>query len=374
MRRRDLIPLLASALPNLQAGELKPSQIARWMEMASVPGVSLTIIRNGRIAKELALGVRDAQSGKPLDNTCYFELASLTKQFTAYIAHELRAAGTFDFDKPLNDYLGTAKADPAAAGRTARHVLSHGAGFPNWRQSAGEPLKPEFEPLARFRYSGEGYVYLVRAIEAATQAAFGDLIHTKIFDPLGMKDSAVCWTPALQPLMAQGHDSNGRLRNTAFRNPLWAYAEANVKTAPRSWTFDQTEAIYKAMGVPAVPNMLTPNYASSICMTGPDYARFALHMLQSGRASTLTAFETTIRETATTRLGWGLGWGVQKTQRNHTRLWQWGDNRGYKNFVLLDPEREAGVVVLTNGDAGRQVYDRTITALYGDQPALLWLA
>ncbi|BDC52307.1 hypothetical protein F183_A46220 [Bryobacterales bacterium F-183] len=370
MRRRDLLATVSLAA---FGQDLNQRQIERWMEMASVPGVWLTIFRHGKSVRDLALGARDTQAGKALDPSCYFEIASLTKQFTAYVAHELRAAGTLDFDKPLNDYLGAEKADPAAVGRTARHVLSHGAGFPNWRQSASEPLKPEFEPLTRFRYSGEGYVYLVRAIEAITQTPFGELIHSKVFTPLGMSDSAVCWTPDLQPRMAPGHDTNGRIRDISFRKPTWSYIERNVKTPPRSWTFDQTVDIAKGLGIPAVPNMLTPNYAASLCMTGLDYAKFAQHMLQSGRAAQLTGMENNIRQTSTTKLGWGLGWGVQKTER-HTRLWQWGDNRGYKNFVLLDPANKAGIFVFTNGDGGRQVYDRLISALYGDQPALLWLS
>src|SRR4029078_6503121 len=89
-----------------------------------------------------------------------FEAASLSKPVTAYVALQLVDAGRLALDAPLTKYMPYADlpAYPRAKTMTARHVLSHTTGFANWRRR--DPLKLFFAPGERFRYSGEGYVYL----------------------------------------------------------------------------------------------------------------------------------------------------------------------------------------------------------------------
>jgi CubicO group peptidase (beta-lactamase class C family) len=72
------------------------------------------------------------------------------------------------------------------------------------------------------------------------------------------------------------------------------------------------------------------------------------------------------------RLAWGLGWGLEH-DGSAELMWQWGANGSFRNFVLADPERHRGVVVLTNSANGPKVYERIISSLTGsDHPAFLW--
>lgn len=337
------------------------------MEAAAVPGAWVTRFARGRVAWQQGFGVRSAETKQPVDAETIFEAASLTKQITAHVAHLLHNEGKLDFDRPLSAYLG---GDPAAGNLvTARHVLSHSSGWPNWRGKPGEALTPEFAPGTRFRYSGEGYVYLSRVLEQISGQAFGQLVQTRVFDPLGMTGSSIYRREDREPRMATGHDRNGVVHTLTYQRRLWA----KVKAADRpveAWRYADGERALADNGVPPMPNNMTPNAAASICTTGPDYARFVLHAMQR---PALREWRTTIREGRGWRLGFGLGWGIEQTA-DRTFLWQWGDNRGYKNFVAVDPVAGSGVFVFTNADGGMQVCQRVTARLTGlEHPAFLWL-
>ena len=72
-------------------------------------------------------------------------------------------------------------------------------------------------------------------------------------------------------------------------------------------------------------------------------------------------------------LHWGLGTGLE-VRGGRTTAWHWGDNPGFKNFYVLDPQAGSAIVVFTSGDGGQSVYERTIRAETGeDLAAFLFL-
>ena len=69
-------------------------------------------------------------------------------------------------------------------------------------------------------------------------------------------------------------------------------------------------------------------------------------------------------------LSWVLGWGIEDSDTGRA-IWQWGNNPGYKNFVIARPADGQGVVVLTNGDRGALVYRDVVRRLLpGSHPSL----
>jgi hypothetical protein len=55
-------------------------------------------------------------------------------------------------------------------------------------------------------------------------------------------------------------------------------------------------------------------------------------------------------------------------------FWHWGDNPGFKNFVLGDAAGGWSIVVFTNGNSGARVYERIVRSVSGiDHPAFLWI-
>ena len=80
-----------------------------------------------------------------------------------------------NLDRPLNKYLGNnydCGDDDRINLITARHVLTHSAGFPNWRPEGSATLPIHFTPGEKFSYSGEGFVYLSKVIEQITSMKF----------------------------------------------------------------------------------------------------------------------------------------------------------------------------------------------------------
>lgn len=126
-----------------------------------------------------------------------FRAASLSKPVLAWIALLLVKEGRLDLDRPfstlpeppltsLPDWADLAD-DPRWKAITARHVLTHGTGFPNWRrQLPDRRLRILFDPGTRFSYSGEGYRLLQHVVERIAGADLESLAAARVFRPLGM--------------------------------------------------------------------------------------------------------------------------------------------------------------------------------------------
>ena len=135
-RPRTAWPLQAiasAATPLWQPNADLLRHLPRLLELASVPGLALGIVDGKRVWRR---GFGDAveESAQPVSDETMFEAASLGKPVFAYAMLRLVDAGVIDLDRPLYDYLPLPETNNARMRRvTARHVLSHTTGLPNWR-------------------------------------------------------------------------------------------------------------------------------------------------------------------------------------------------------------------------------------------------
>lgn len=340
-------------------------EILQWMDVAPVPGAVVGVLRGGA-AWFRPLGVRSMETKEPVTRDTIFQAASLSKQVTAYAAFALRGAGKLDFDRTLVSYVDDLH-DERARKVTLRHVLSHSSGFPNWRSEAGQNLVPAFEPGTKFQYSGEGFFYLQRILEQVTGQGFCEVIERLVFQPLGMTSSSMIWKPELADRFALPHDRRGEARKNWDRSARRLHEIAGRRgQTVTAWRYADYASAVREAGDPALPDYMLPNAAASLVTSAPDYARF----LQAAiRNPEIHREQIRIRPS----IGWGLGWGLERTA-GHEYLWQWGDNGGYKNFVLAEPATGDAVFVFTNGDSGAHIYDRIVTHATGhDHPALFWI-
>lgn len=355
--------------------------IPRLLRLASVPGLSLALI-GGAAPVLRSYGVRRAGTDQPVTPDTVFEAASLGKPVFAYLVLRLAEGGALDLDRPLREYLPLPDpSDARAAKITARHVLAHGAGWPEWRSERDEPLRTAFEPGSRFSYSGEGYYFLQRVVEHVTGKGVERLAEEHVFRPLGMRRSGYVWRPEMDTDLSVPHtaagepkESNGVRTGREFRGLV-----GESGRSPEDWTAEDAERALPRVEPrwPVVPVNLLPNAAWSLLTTARDYASFVGHLLGTpgavpgGRA--LLERMTTPQVEINERVGWGLGLGLERLDGRQL-FWHWGDNPGYKNFVVGDAAARRAVLVFTNGDGGQKVYERVVRGAMGeDLAAFLWV-
>ena len=164
------------------------------MWRAGVPGLSIAVIRDGKTAWIGYLGLRSEATEKPVTRSTVFNVGSLSKPVFAYGVLKLVDAGKLKLDEPLAPYLPKefVEGDPRFKQITARFVLSHRTGFPNW-PGDGQPLTIHFTPGEKFSYSGAGMVFLQKAVEKITGKPLNDYMQEAVFGPLGMKHSSYVW-------------------------------------------------------------------------------------------------------------------------------------------------------------------------------------
>ena len=312
------------------------------LRRARVPGLSLAVVQDAAIVWVGVTGAACLEPPDPVTTATIFQAASLSKPLFACAVLGLVERGQIDLDTSLTSYLPEPYVpnDPLLAAVTARHVLAHRTGWPNWRPR-GEPLVRERAPGGAFGYSGEGYLYLQAVVEYLVGRPLDVYMQQEVLDPLGMHASSYRWATPGDPSIAHAHDHEG-LPTEAYRA-------------------DRPEA------------------ASSLHTTPSDFARFLCAMMAPtevvGRLGAQRRAEMVEPQVLLEHaVAWGLGWGLEETKYGWA-FWHWGDNPGYKSLVLAVPSRGKGIVIMTNGDAGLGLCADLVRAVIdGDDPALHWLA
>jgi CubicO group peptidase (beta-lactamase class C family) len=349
----------------------------RLMRLANVPGMVFAEVGGGRVEVN-AYGVRRAGTAAPeaVTEDTVFEAASLSKPVFAYLVLGLEREGVIDLERPVGEYLALPNPDDARARSiTGRQLLSHSGGWRNWRFAREHVLTADFEPGARFSYSGEGFAFLQRVVESLTGRALPVLARERVFGPLGMESSTFVWHPSLDARLASPHTGRGdplesfNVRTArAFRaleadwgRPLEEWMAADVERAFARVSPDQ----------PPFPNFTVPNAAASLATSARDYGTFVRHLLTDGAPVLRRMMEPRVR--INEALQWGLGIGLEEID-GRTLFWHWGDNPGFKNFVVGDPGSGRATIVFTNANSGRNVYERVVRDRTGiDHPAFLWI-
>lgn len=201
----------------------------RLMKDNHVPGVAIALISNRTLVWSKGYGVADVRHGEPVTHETLFEACSMTKPVIAYTVMKLVELGKLDLDRPLAEYLDASclRGQPYHTRITARMVLSHTTGLPNWRKEEEErdgPLPVKFMPGSKFGYSGEGMYYLQRVVEKISGEPLDVYAKRTLFDPAGLKHISYVWTEELDAKIAAGHDTAGAfLRKTSYTHPNAAY-------------------------------------------------------------------------------------------------------------------------------------------------------
>ncbi len=360
------------------------SQLPERMAGAGVPGLAIAALEDGVVTWTAGFGTMRRDAQQPVRGDTIFQAASLSKPVFAYAALRLCDIGRLDLDRPLNDYLPLPEASEAAGLEriSARQVLSHSTGLQNWRFGPEDDLRLAFPSGTQFAYSGEGYVYLQRVVEQVAGRPFESFMQAELLGPLGMRHSTYLWQLEHEPLVAAGHcddDEPAEPYNAWQGRRLHELAQEWQRSLD-TWRYDDIAAAAPALypDLAALPNNLIPNAAGSLMTTVADYAQF-MTLVLAPRGDRLELMPDTRRAMLSPQiriddeLAWGLGWGLAAGAA-HATSWHWGDNGRAQHFVVADPARRAGLVLLTNDCAGLALCEQIYAAVAGHgHPAFGWL-
>jgi CubicO group peptidase (beta-lactamase class C family) len=328
-------------------------QVPEPLREFKVPGLSIAVVRDGKLVWRRGFGVKDAAAGGAVDTATVFEVASVSKTVFAYAVVKLAEEGVLDLDAPLTKYTPHRylEGDPRLDLITARHVLTHTTGFQNWR-SSDEPLTIHFMPGEKFGYSGEAYSYLQSVVthlkgrvdpnECDTYERglkvcatdIDDFMKANLLAPFGMSSSGYVWNDTLDRNAAQPHDESGK--PTGKRKPRPTDAARYASTG----------------GLQTTPT----DFAKFLIEVLDPRPRDAYRLGKKSRADMLRP-QVKINEAYRQALGWHV-----KPTADGDLIFHGGGNPGFAAFVAGSPTRKSGLVVTTNSDDGYKVIDRLLNS------------
>lgn len=326
--------LSASQIP----ADVRMRQAAETVRTNHVPGAAVVFLQGGKPDKTLCFGDRQVTPPLPVEPDTVFEAASLTKPIFAFAVLKRARELGLDLDQPLLSYLsgkyvhrdnpfksedGEAVTDARIARVTARMVLTHTSGLPNWSRG---PVQFKFDPGAEWSYSSEGYVLLQRAVEKLAGESLDKFIEQAVFQPLAMTQSSLVWRDGFAKDFAVGYDR---------------------KAKP-----DHLGPYHEAIG------------SSTLYTTARDYGRFVARLLRDRPLlKTITAYP--VSADPGLDMYWGLGWGIEK-HGDDEYLFHWGSNPGFASFAMFSPTSGNGLIVLTNSDNGTRIFRAIASSVLGE--------
>jgi CubicO group peptidase (beta-lactamase class C family) len=297
------------------------------MDSLKIPGASIAIINDGRIIYERALGLANVDSARPVDAQTIFEAASMSKPVFSYFVFKMMQDGILSLalDQPVYEYFPYP--DIAYDDRykliTARMLLTHTSGFPNWRENNRLTIK--FTPGTQYSYSGEGYEYLVNAVARLTHtnsSSLDSLLQATVVSPLGLRHFSYLRDPYLTAHKAYGYFAAPNPANGKFK-PVPSFFGASYGLHTDAHDYAQfLIALMKAEGLrrPALDSLLRPR----------------VRITEDGKPTTMY---------------YAYGFVVDSTPFG-VRYQHTGNNGNFTGGFMFFRQPQTGFVVLTNGDHG----------------------
>jgi CubicO group peptidase (beta-lactamase class C family) len=348
----------AAAVKRLDGSTITADQIdatvKQVMQAAKVTGVGIAILNDGKIIYLKTYGSRDLKKGFPLTQDSVMTAASFSKVAFAYMVMQLVQEGVLDLDKPVFQYLpkplteyGYYK-DLAGDERykkiTARMLLDHTSGFPNWRWLTDDKkLRIYFEPGSRFAYSGEGIAMLQLIVETVTKRPLEDLMRERVFQPIGMSRTSMVWRWRFESDHANGY---GEQENSLGPQRRWrADAAGSMQTTLADFALF-AQAVTQSQGL---------RKETKDMMLNPQVQIHSKHEFPT------LANETT-QENDAIRLSYGLAWGLYWTPYGKV-FFKEGHDEGWRHYTVCFDDARMGIVIMTNSSNGEAIYKELLETL-----------
>ena len=300
--------------------------------------------REGEVLFRGAYGTADVARNVPCTNDTQFQIASLSKMFTAFAVLKARDRGALRLEDPICRHVDSC---PAQWGQvTIGQLLHHTSGIPDYEEALGlgspaymsfmrepdssqrilarqRPLPLDFAPGTKFHYSSTGYIILGTIVQRAARMPLGTLLRRTVFDPCGMRDTG---TIGLErpPRLAQGYEAP---------DIPWPQLLAGFRLG------DVARAV--------APLSLTPPAGDAgLFSTAGDLMRWNDRMLHpDGKVMTAALAREIIDGGA---FGYGAGWVIGTDDARRRRFRHTGELPGYLSVSTMYPDDGLTFAILTN--------------------------
>jgi CubicO group peptidase (beta-lactamase class C family) len=332
-----------------QTGALPPeldAYIAKALAEWEVPGMGLAVVRRDTVLVAKGYGVREL--GKPgrVDENTVFDVASLTKSFTAAAAAVLVDEGKLAWDDPVRRWLPWMEfPDPYLSREvTLRDLLSHRTGLEaanfSFRFTGRDRLEALrqvrwMRPQAPFRtrqvYNNILYSAAGEVTAAAAGTSWAEVMRTRLFQPLGMRSTTV-----EEELDRTGNVAAPHAPMGGVQRPIRARNDLNI--APAGGVFSTAADMARWLRFQLAGGVL-------------DGRRVVSAAAMAEMHHPWTMIPTTPEMRAARQVehyaGYGLGWNVMD-YRGRPLLWHSGNAEGMPSYMAILPRDGIGVVVMLN--------------------------
>jgi CubicO group peptidase (beta-lactamase class C family) len=297
------------------------------MQRQHIPGLSLAVIRDGRIILAKGYGLANVEHQAPAKPETIFQSGSMGKQFTATAVMMLVEEGKLSLADSITKYFTDA---PEAWQKiTVRHLLTHTAGTTDYSRDfdfrrdytedellkRAEAIPLAFQPGEKWSYSNLGYVLLGILIHKVSGKFYGDFLQERVFQPLGMTTARIISEADIVPNRAMGY----RLVKGELKNQDWVSPTLNT-------TAD-----------------------GALYLTVYDMAKWdaALYTEKLLRRSSLQEMWTPVKLNSGKTEGYGFGWGLGEVNGHHI-IEHGGAWQGFKSHIARYVDDKLTIVVFAN--------------------------
>lgn len=321
-------PYAQSAAPQDLSGKID-ALVTYVMSEERIPGVSVAVLKDGRIVHSAGYGLADLENNVPVTPRTVFRFASISKALTGVLAARLLERGLLDLDRPVREYVPEwPEKHPAIS---CRQLLGHLGGIRHYKGDEINSTKhyPDLtsslaifkeDPLIappgeRYSYTTYGFTLVGRALETAAGKSFRELIREEVLSPAGMTSTFIDDVSAIIPGRAQGY--------------RWSPFGGNLNSA-------LADTSYKIPG-------------GGLCGTAEDLVQFANALLSNRlmKPETRELMWTAQSTSDGKKTSYGLGWVISELSGRRKASHSGGQQR-VSTYLLIVPELKISVAVMTN--------------------------
>jgi len=375
-----LSTVLFIASGSLKAQILSEKQIDSLVEKTlvtfNVPGIAVSVIKDGKIIHSKGYGVRSIKSNKKVDENTLFGVASNTKAFTAAALGVLVDQKKITWDTRVSDIIPEFKLYDSYVTRefSIRDLLTHrsglglGAGdlmiFPDSNSTTKSELIHNLrylKPISSFRskYDYDNLLYIVAGyvVEKVSGVEYEKFIVDHFIKPLGMTQTAMSWYRLKdRSNIIDGHAPvNGKLQTVGL-----SFSEvANAAGGMHSNITDMSKWVIAQLN----HGKYGPNLKDSLFSEKTHQETWTPQTIIRSRSPYTNPF-----------IAYGLGWNLSNVS-GHIQVMHTGGLAGIVTQVTMIPELKLGIIVLTNQQSGAafSAISNTIKDAYFDNPKKDWI-